>query len=135
MADGISIEVQGVQATSRYFRSKAGRIIPIVEPVFKNAGRRVVSRLVSGYDRRRGNVGVYIRTGTYGRRMQMKSTATSSRVRVHIFNMTPYAPYVGSHARQSWMHRDFWPTDVEALGAEKHQIVREVSAALIRGLH
>ena len=135
MADGISIEVLGVKETSRYFRSRSGRLIPIVEPVFKNAGRRVVSRLVSGYDRRRGDAGVYIRTGTYGRRMQMKTITTINRIRVHIFNMTPYAPYVGSHARQAWMHRDFWTTDVEALGAEKHQIVREVSAALIRGLH
>lgn len=127
------ITVQGIEPAVRYFRSRSGKIIPIVTPAFRKAGEWVRREMLRGYDTP-GNPDVYVRTGTYGRKMQIRQWARSGEIVVNVYNLTPYAHYVGVKPSQAWMHRGKWPTDEDTLKDLAPDIIDEVSGALIRGL-
>lgn len=130
----LELVVTGDDRAARWLRTKSGNLIGIVTPVFLDAGRRVVKGLQEGYQTR-GNPASYVRTGTYGRRTQSRHFANQNRITVNVFNMTPYAKWVGVKETQARVHEGRWPTDVEILQREAPRIESEISGALIRGLH
>lgn len=132
--DVIQIEVKGVDYASRWFRSRSGKLIQIVTPAFVRAGELARRGLLRGYDTP-GDAEVYRRTGTYGRKTQVRKWARSGFIQVNVYNLTPYAKWVGVSDTQAWFHRGTWPTDVEVLKEITPEVVEEVSGALIRGLH
>lgn len=127
------VRVEGVDSTRRWFRSRSGRLIRIVTPAFVNAGELVRRELLRGYDRP-STASAYRRTGTYGRKMQIRRRNRIDSVWVNVYNLTPYAKWVGVQKTQSPVHHGRWPTDVEVLKKLAPDIVEEVSGALIRGL-
>lgn len=134
MADQFSFQVTGVREAVRYFQTRSGKLIRIVEPAFVRIGQRVASILQEGYQSR-GNADVYVRTGTYGRKTQTRKFIGRSEIVVNVYNLTPYAKWVGAAATQARVHKGRWPTDMEALRRVKSDAIEEVSGALIRGLH
>lgn len=134
MTDTWTVEVEGVDFASKWFRTRSGTLIRIVEPAFVKGGRRVIAGMQEGYQSR-GNASSYVRTGTYGRKFQQRLSKTINRITVNVYNLTPYAKWVGVKSTQAYVHRGRWPTDVDILKREGPKITEAVTGALIRGLH
>lgn len=133
MAENWTIEVYGVEESARAFRHRAGKLTKIVKPVLLRLGDRVIHSLQEGYQTR-GNPDVYVRTGTYGRKMQKRHRVTRRGITVNVYNLTPYAKWVGVERTQARVHRHVWPTDMQVLRGERPRVLKELSGALIRGL-
>lgn len=134
MAEIFTIDIQGVDYAARWFRTRSGKLVKIITPALVAGGDRIIQNLQRGYQTP-GDARVYRRTGTYGRKMQKRFWANRTAVKVNVYNLTPYAKWVGVANTQAQVHRGRWPTDVQALKEEGPTIVEDVSAALIRGLH
>ena len=127
----VSFEVRVDSAAAvRYFRTRQGRLLAEVRPAFLGAGRRIMQRLALYPQQPRG--ANYVRTGTLGRRWQMRDTMGGGRIHVNVYNATWYAPYVQSKTYQARVHRGRWLTDVDALKSERGRVLDDVSGALIR---
>lgn len=127
-----SMELTGQDEATRWFSTKSAQLIPMVTPHFLNTGRKVM-RILSEYPAQPTS-SRYVRTGTLGRRNQMRHTVMPLRIAVNVYNMTSYAPYVLNTAAQASHLRHWTNTDTRVLKRVRPQLIEEVSGALIRGL-
>lgn len=125
----LTLKATNTQEVVRAFTTRRNKLIQSVRPVFETAGRRAELWLKE-YPPDRG----YRRTGTLGRRWQKRTTFSSSEIRVNLYNMTEYGPYVQSKTSQARVHRGFWQTDEDVLKRVEGPLIEELSGALYRGL-
>jgi hypothetical protein len=129
--DQWSFVVTGQREAASAFRSRSGKIVPILRPVFMNAGRDVRD-LFKSYPPQPPR-SVYVRTGTLGRRWATRQINRRNVLGVSVYNTTSYAPYVQSSERQVEWLRHWTNTDRNVLREVAPGLVRNISGALIRG--
>jgi hypothetical protein len=105
-----------------------------VEPVFRamaDGGRRVQRELAEYPPQRNSG---YVRTGTLGRRWQLRTSRGIGTLRVNVYNATEYSPFVQGEGSQASFHRGYWNTDQKVLEGQSDSIIEGVQGALIRAL-
>lgn len=130
------ITVQGIEHSTRYFRSMPGAVQAAVRSVYQEHGAWVLDNLLKGrqfYPPERPGQR-YRRTGKLGDGWTQRQYG---RYHVTFSNKTPYASYVVGDSTgdgQAWMHAGRWWLAIERIGQATSRLVQNLEAAIVTAI-
>jgi len=129
---GFRVTVQGVEHSTRFFRSVPPAVQDAVRKVYQEHGPWVLRTLLKGrqfYPPERPGQR-YRRTGELGDSWGQRQYG---RYHVTFHNKTPYASYVVGDSEgkgQAWMHRDRWWLAMERIASANQRLIDNLGQAM-----